>query len=161
MGGRLNLRCRTADTEEPGMWRANYRLYSNFQLCRGLVALAPIVQESTVHQLYHHLIEPLWRLNEIIYTVSTIQHILFQMSLFFFLGAACRILVPWPGIKPVPPAMEAQSLNHWTTREVPQISPFHRKNTGQIGDLSYGPRKSYCEGPSHHTWTKLQVGIYP
>ena len=33
--------------------------------------------------------------------------------------AGCRILVPWPGIEPVPPAVEAQSLNHWTAREVP------------------------------------------
>ena len=32
---------------------------------------------------------------------------------------ACRILVPRPGTEPVPPAVEAQSLNHWTTREVP------------------------------------------
>ena len=31
---------------------------------------------------------------------------------------ACGILVPWPGIKPVPPAVEAQSTNHWSTREV-------------------------------------------
>ena len=42
--------------------------------------------------------------------------------LFFFFfwphGAACGILVPRPGIKPVPPALEAQSLNHWTAREV-------------------------------------------
>ena len=30
--------------------------------------------------------------------------------------AACRILVIWPGIKPIPPAV---SLNHWTTREDP------------------------------------------
>ena len=28
-------------------------------------------------------------------------------------------LVPWPGSKPRPPASEAQSPNHWTTREVP------------------------------------------
>ena len=33
----------------------------------------------------------------------------------------CRILVPQPGIKPMPPAMRAQSLNHWTTREVPSV----------------------------------------
>ena len=32
---------------------------------------------------------------------------------------ACGILVPGPGIEPVPPTVEAQSLNHWTTREVP------------------------------------------
>ena len=29
-------------------------------------------------------------------------------------------LVPWPGIKPLPLAIEAQSLTHWTLREVPQ-----------------------------------------
>ena len=28
-------------------------------------------------------------------------------------------LVPWPGIKPRPPALGAWSLSHWTTREVP------------------------------------------
>ena len=27
-------------------------------------------------------------------------------------------LVPWPEIQPEPPALGAQSLNHWTTREV-------------------------------------------
>ena len=34
---------------------------------------------------------------------------------------ACGILpgIPWPGIEPAPPTVEAQSLNHWTTREVP------------------------------------------
>ena len=31
----------------------------------------------------------------------------------------CGILVPQPGIEPTPPAEEAQSLNHWTAREVP------------------------------------------
>ena len=32
---------------------------------------------------------------------------------------ACGILIPWPGIKPVPPAVEVWCLNHWTAREVP------------------------------------------
>ena len=31
---------------------------------------------------------------------------------------ACEILLPQPGIEPVPPAGEVRSLNHWTTREV-------------------------------------------
>ena len=31
---------------------------------------------------------------------------------------ACGILVPRPGTEPVPPAVEVQSLNHWTAREV-------------------------------------------
>ena len=33
---------------------------------------------------------------------------------------ACGILVPQPGIEPTPPAVEAQSLTHWTAREVPK-----------------------------------------
>ena len=32
---------------------------------------------------------------------------------------ACGILVPWQGIKPMPPALEAQNLNHQTVWEVP------------------------------------------
>ena len=28
-------------------------------------------------------------------------------------------LVPWPGIEPGPPALRAQSLSHWTSKEVP------------------------------------------
>ena len=40
---------------------------------------------------------------------------------FFFFGCAAQlvgILVPQPGVEPVPPAVEARSLNHWTAREV-------------------------------------------
>ena len=43
---------------------------------------------------------------------------------FFFDLEAFRILVPWPEIKPGPPA-EVQSLNHWTTKEVPGLSDFN------------------------------------
>ena len=32
---------------------------------------------------------------------------------------ACGILVPQPGIEPGPPAMKAQSPNHWIAREFP------------------------------------------
>ena len=44
-------------------------------------------------------------------------------NLFLFYGsphATCRILVPWPGIKPAPFTVKAVSVNHWTTREVPR-----------------------------------------
>ena len=40
---------------------------------------------------------------------------------------ACGILVLQPRVKPTPPAMEAQSLNHWTTREAPKIIFLRRK----------------------------------
>ena len=48
----------------------------------------------------------------------------FQSRLIFFFGlccAACGILIPRPGIKPVPPAVKARSPNHWTTREFPEL----------------------------------------
>ena len=32
-----------------------------------------------------------------------------------------QLLVPRPGKEPVPPAVEAQYVNHWTAR---QVSPF-------------------------------------
>ena len=51
----------------------------------------------------------------------------FTNSSFFVTGVfqphhqACGIFVPWPGMDPAPSAMEAQSRNHWTTREVPPV----------------------------------------
>lgn len=43
---------------------------------------------------------------------------------FFFLWplpTACGILAPQPGIEPPPAVLEAQSLKHWTSREVPHF----------------------------------------
>ena len=40
-------------------------------------------------------------------------------------NAACEILVPRPGIEPMPSAVEGRSLNHWTTREVPWLPCFY------------------------------------
>ena len=33
------------------------------------------------------------------------------------------LLVTWRGMEPTTPVVEAQSLHHWTTREVPEL-PF-------------------------------------
>ena len=41
------------------------------------------------------------------------------LFIYFFLAMLCGILVPWPGVMLMPPALEAWSLNHWTAREVP------------------------------------------
>ena len=35
--------------------------------------------------------------------------------------AACGILFPWPGIKPEPSVLEAESY-HWTAKEVPNYA---------------------------------------
>ena len=45
-----------------------------------------------------------------------------MVRLFIYLLAipwACGMLVSWFAIEPMPPATEARSLNHWTTRAVP------------------------------------------
>ena len=54
------------------------------------------------------------------YLMLFAKHFIFIL-LFLFLAAlwvACEILVPQPGIEPVPPAVEAWILNHWTARAV-------------------------------------------
>ena len=46
---------------------------------------------------------------------------------FFWLRCiACGILVPWPRIEPMSPALEAQSLNHWTAGEVLGNADFEK-----------------------------------
>ena len=34
------------------------------------------------------------------------------------------MLVPPPGVEPMPPAAEAWSIKHWTAREVHNLTPF-------------------------------------
>ena len=47
-------------------------------------------------------------------------HYGFFFFFFWLHSMACGILVPGPGIEPMPPAIEEQSPNHWAIREVPQ-----------------------------------------
>ena len=49
---------------------------------------------------------------------------LFFGSFFWPCHAACGILVPQPGVELVPPAVEVQSINHWTAREFPYFLKF-------------------------------------
>ena len=42
--------------------------------------------------------------------------------LFFCHMAACGILFPWPVIKSEPSVLEAQSLKHWTAKEIPNYA---------------------------------------
>lgn len=44
-----------------------------------------------------------------------------QFLFFWPHHTACGIPVPWPGAEPGPPAVKAQSNNHWTAREFPTI----------------------------------------
>ena len=59
------------------------------------------------------------------------------------LCVACGILVPWPGMKPMPPALAVWSLNHWIAKKVPWfyeiVWPKH---------IEWN-RKKNLRGPSH------------
>ena len=54
--------------------------------------------------------------------VSRYRYLSIYLSTYLYIFiphcAACGILVPPQGIKPMPPELGARSLNHWTTREV-------------------------------------------
>ena len=51
-------------------------------------------------------------------------------SMFCLHGAACRVLVPRLGIEPMPPAVEALSLNRWITREAPPLLSGGQRSVG-------------------------------
>ena len=55
---------------------------------------------------------------------------LLQFYISIFWGrphhVACRILVPQPGIEPMPPAVEVWCLSHWTVREVPHNTLYSK-----------------------------------
>ena len=48
-------------------------------------------------------------------------------GVFLLHCAVCGLLVPRPGIKPMPPAVEAQCPNHWTAEECPDTFSLHLK----------------------------------
>ena len=50
--------------------------------------------------------------------VKAVDHFLYDVFGFWPCRVACGILVPRQGIKPMPPALEAWGLNHWTARVV-------------------------------------------
>ena len=66
-----------------------------------------------------------------------------------FFGVHCEVcgtLVPWPGIEPEPPSLEAQSLNPWTTREAPGFSLDH---SNAVPALYSWPCGVWCTQGTH------------
>ena len=58
--------------------------------------------------------------------------------IYLLLGhAACEILVTQPGIEPVPPALGAWSLNHWTAREVPSLKNSNTISVSAVLDFRF------------------------
>ena len=61
-----------------------------------------------------------------------------QMNIYFCLcPATYGILVPWPGLEPVPPGLGEQSLGHWTTKEVPLPQILKLTYFFTLGELLY------------------------
>ena len=75
-------------------------------------------------EIYWAMLPPYFRLRQQKCTLSLFLKLGFiLLYLFWPHHMACGILVPLPRIKLIPPALEAQSLNHWTTSKV-QICTF-------------------------------------
>ena len=93
--------------------------------------------------------------------------------------AAFGIIGPWPGIEPMPPAVEAQSLDHWTAREVPTLGflkicqwpklqvPYSEGAFGKIKGMTKAMwRKKMMqswlsEGKERSTWSRGSLFILP
>ena len=59
--------------------------------------------------------------------LQILMYKLLHSHMTFWRGACCmecEIFFPWPGIELMPTAVETQSLNHWTTKEILVIPSF-------------------------------------
>ena len=80
----------------------------------------------------------------------------FLKYLFIWLHQVCYHtwdLVPWPGIEPGPPALLAQSLSRWTTREVPLSACL----SGNLNSLYEGPPAASSGPALHHYLVPLPL----
>ena len=68
---------------------------------------------------------------------------LFFFSLFLIGYATLHTGSLAPGDKPVPPAVEVWSLNQWTTRKVPILTPFYPIFFSRTINLLLPQRKHY------------------
>ena len=97
-------------------------VYSTYQikacLCVCVCVCVCMHMYTTLSHAYHIFI---YLTCIYIYLYKTAQIYFFEFffyCVFWLHCVACGILIPWR-IKPMPPEVEAWSLNHWTTREVP------------------------------------------
>ena len=94
------------------------------------------------------------------YVMCVLSWSLFFFKIYFYLfiltapGLSCgmRDLVPRPGTESWPPALGAQSLTHWTTREVP-IMIFKKKVLGLPWWCSGWESACQCRGHGFKPWS--------
>ena len=69
--------------------------------------------------IYHHFFKQLPVFKIICFYLFWLGQVLVVACRIFDFHCGRWDLVPWPEIEPRPPALGAQSLSCWTTREVP------------------------------------------
>ena len=78
----------------------------------------------------------------------------FKRVLFWPHCKACGILISQPGIEPMAPSVEAQSLNHLATREVPRRilfkKLFHLCKVQEKAEIIYGAKSQ-----NRSTWREI------
>ena len=91
------------------------------------------------------------------WVVGTQAFTVFSAFFFFPHCVACGFLVPWTGIEPTPPAVEARSLNHWKAREVTVCSAIFDKFKHFIMDLEGIILSEICQRKTNTIWYHLYV----
>jgi len=59
------------------------------------------------------------------------------VNINFLATPACGVLVPCPEMELTLPALDVQSLNHWTAREVPKHSFLMQSIFAELNELSH------------------------
>ena len=77
-----------------------------------------------------------------------------------------RTLVPWPGMEPVPPALEVRNLNHCCTREVPYhiiFKYFSQSFLTPMSHVSTSSISSTCNKSHYINYLKMLLNLvnYP
>lgn len=79
---------------------------------------------------------------KVTYIVLVEHSTVFFFCLFWLHCSGCGILILWSDIEPVPSALEAQSLNPWTTRQVPPFKQYGAEAWFYIS--SFLPHRPLC-----------------
>ena len=109
-------------TKPPGSWGTTH---SGWASCPGMhqtLSCLTLFKFSLGHSSpNHHMTEA--KANSSLWSLGNLPKTYNLFTGWVSLGA-CEILDPWPGVELMPPAVEVQNPNHWTTREFPQILQF-------------------------------------
>ena len=87
---------------------------------------AAIVVLTNHHCMFKQWCYAIAFLNRSLTCLDRLHGRIIYLKNFFSCHVTCGILVPWPESEPTPPTFEAQSLNHWTTGEVPRKIIFDK-----------------------------------